>query len=607
MTKKITIGDLADGRPVSLDLGILAEQRLLVQGTSGSGKSGLLRRLLEQTHGLIPQVVIDVEGEFATLRREFPDYVLAAAEGGDVLAAPYTAKKLATWVNAHRANAILDVSEMDTRERIEFVRIYLDTLVNLPRKLWKPVLLVLDEAQEFAPEGSASASLLAVERAALRGRKRGIILVAATPRISDLSKSVTSMLTNKLIGKTQQDIDVRRAANELGISSRDATNILRDLKSRNFVGYGGAFRIRNEPLAGNLEIVYIADTKTHPPKSGELVKPRTPTPKMKAALATLNELPKEAQQEVRDLADAKKKIAELERELKAKPKPEVEVKRIVVEPPPCGHDKEIAGLIKRCEVSEIRAASLQTEADSLASIIETGNANIRETVGSLLNVAAGYRRRVRQIPALPPAPTPTATVSVPRNAARLLSPKASDPSPPPPFAPVVRDTSAPSNVADGLTKQEQRLLDALATLKAFGLDPAPQFTLCAVAGMSLNGPTYAKMKMLAEYGYLVKSGTDIKITAAGDAAANHDNALTSREELHDAWCRRLKPKEQEVLRYMIGLYPDTISKPDLAAALGWSLNGPVYAKIARVRDIGAINENGKLLMASPLLFPEALA
>ena len=48
MTVSIDLGQTDGGAPALLDLEELLATRLLVQGNSGSGKSHLLRRLLEQ-------------------------------------------------------------------------------------------------------------------------------------------------------------------------------------------------------------------------------------------------------------------------------------------------------------------------------------------------------------------------------------------------------------------------------------------------------------------------------------------------------------------------------------------------------------------------------
>lgn len=70
-----------------VDLDRLIASRCLIQANSGGGKSRAIRQLLEGTHGRVQHLVIDPEGEFATLREHF-DYVLAAKSGGDTIAAP---------------------------------------------------------------------------------------------------------------------------------------------------------------------------------------------------------------------------------------------------------------------------------------------------------------------------------------------------------------------------------------------------------------------------------------------------------------------------------------------------------------------------------------
>ena len=71
MTVAIEIGRTATGDCAALDLEELLATRLLVQGNSGSGKSHLLRRLLEQSVPWVQQAVIDPEGDFVTLAERF--------------------------------------------------------------------------------------------------------------------------------------------------------------------------------------------------------------------------------------------------------------------------------------------------------------------------------------------------------------------------------------------------------------------------------------------------------------------------------------------------------------------------------------------------------
>ncbi len=61
MTVRVDMGTDERGSSVPIDLEELLATRLLVQGNSGSGKSHLLRRLLEKSAGQVQQVVIDPE------------------------------------------------------------------------------------------------------------------------------------------------------------------------------------------------------------------------------------------------------------------------------------------------------------------------------------------------------------------------------------------------------------------------------------------------------------------------------------------------------------------------------------------------------------------
>ena len=76
MKTGIDMGSTRSGEPAELDLAELLATRLLVQGNSGSGKSHLLRRLLEQSAPLVQQAVIDPEGDFVSLADQFGHVVV---------------------------------------------------------------------------------------------------------------------------------------------------------------------------------------------------------------------------------------------------------------------------------------------------------------------------------------------------------------------------------------------------------------------------------------------------------------------------------------------------------------------------------------------------
>lgn len=310
---KPTIGNYIDGdAPARIDMPRLLETRMLIQANSGAGKSRALRRLLEVTAGMVQQIVIDPEGEFASLREKH-DFIICAAKDADAITHPRTAALLARKLLEVEASAVLDISELKAHERHAFVRLFLEALVEAPKSLHHPVLLVLDEAQIFAPEkgqGESEASAAVID-VATRGRKRGLCLVAATLRISMLHKAVAGELKNRLIGGTSLDVDVKRAAFDLGLTPKDALAVLRVLEPGQFFCYGPAFN-QVEP-----RILLTGEVFTTHPKVGQRQwkAPPKPTAAIVALLPKLADLPQEAAQEAKTLDDLKRELAAARREL----------------------------------------------------------------------------------------------------------------------------------------------------------------------------------------------------------------------------------------------------------------------------------------------------
>ena len=146
MTAQITIGTDSAGKPVEFDIEELLATRLLVQGNSGSGKSHLLRRLLEESAGMVQQVVIDPEGDFPSLAEEFGHVVIdgSAYSPGEIEA-------LARRIREHRASVVLDLDGLEVEQQIRCAAQFLTALFDAPREHWYPALVVVDEAQMFAP------------------------------------------------------------------------------------------------------------------------------------------------------------------------------------------------------------------------------------------------------------------------------------------------------------------------------------------------------------------------------------------------------------------------------------------------------------------------
>jgi len=244
----IQIGLDPSGGPITIDIEELLATRLLVQGNSGSGKSHLLRRLLEESAGIVQQIVIDPEGDFVTLADVFGHIVVdgAAYSGAELT-------RLAARIRQHRASVVLALDGLEIEAQMRCAAQFLAALFDAPREQWFPALVVVDEAQMFAPAAAGDVSeevrrlsLAAMTNLMCRGRKRGLAGIVATQRLAKLAKNVAAEASNFLMGRTFLDIDMARAADLLGMERRQAEQI-RDLSSGQFLGLGPA--ISRRPVA----------------------------------------------------------------------------------------------------------------------------------------------------------------------------------------------------------------------------------------------------------------------------------------------------------------------------------------------------------------------
>src|SRR3546814_126490 len=144
---------MAGGEPAMLDLEELLATRLLVQGNSGSGKSHLLRRLIEQSAEWVQQAIIDPEGDFVTLADHYGHIVVEAADYSEA-----DVQRVAARVREHRASVVLNLEGLDVEAQMRSAAAFLGGLFDAHRDHWYPVLVVVDEAQLFAPSAAGEVS-----------------------------------------------------------------------------------------------------------------------------------------------------------------------------------------------------------------------------------------------------------------------------------------------------------------------------------------------------------------------------------------------------------------------------------------------------------------
>lgn len=246
-----------------LDLEELLATRLLVQGNSGSGKSHLLRRILEQSAPWVQQCIIDPEGDFITLADKFGHLVIDASSYSEE-----HISQIAVRVRQKRASIVVNLEHLEVNQQVKAAALFLNSLFDIERAYWYPLLIVIDEAQLFAPAAGSDLgddirklSLSAMTNLMCRGRKRGLAGIIATQRLAKLAKNVAAEASNFLMGRTFLDIDMARAADLLGMERRQ-TEIFRDLDRGHFIALGPA--LTRKPTAVKIAAVETAPNSSNP-------------------------------------------------------------------------------------------------------------------------------------------------------------------------------------------------------------------------------------------------------------------------------------------------------------------------------------------------------
>ena len=554
------IGTDNSGRDIRIQLDRLVESRMLVQANSGAGKSWALRRILEQTHGKIQQLVIDVEDEFHTLREKY-DYVLAGRHGGDCPADVRSAPLLARRLLELGASTIMGIYELQAHDRIRFVRLFLESLINAPRDLWHPVLVVVDEAHVFAPQVGEAESAASVIDLMTRGRKRGFCGILATQRISKLHKDAAAEANNKLIGRSALDVDMKRASDELGFSTREQQNSLRTLRPGEFFAFGPA-------VSDVVTLVKVGPVETTHPKAGQrAAAPPPPREKVRAVLGQLADLPKEAEAEAQTSAVLRRKNAELEVELR---------KARAAAPAP---DPKVTAE-RESEIRKEAARSVHQQYGEVLMEI----AKAADTTNNALNLAKSLAQFVD-------------TITEPRRESRPPAARTPEPAPAPRglLPRPTRKSSPPAGIR--IPIGERSVLTACAQYP----DGATREQLSILTGYKRSSrDTY--IQRLREKGY-VEANDLIVATIEGILALGPDfQPLPTGDKLREYWLQRLPEGERAILEVLVSAFPRAVDRESIDQDTGYKRSSrDTYIQRLKARQLVENVGRGEV-RASEVLF-----
>ncbi len=250
--KNILLGHTEFGKEIELNTDKFLKQRLLFQGISGSWKTETIKTIAkglkqvtrsDESPNGIQQIIFDWEGEYHPLRKSFP-YLLIGDEG-EFPVDVESAEIMGIEVRKTRASVIIDLSSFkDHEQRQEYVGIFINAILDVPKQYWKPCTVIIDEAHNLCRQGeSRSASKKPIIRLCETGRKRNISTILVTQRLAALDKNASAQMVNRLIGWTVEVPDRDAAARLLG-GGIEISKQIKDFEGGEYFAFGSALSER---------------------------------------------------------------------------------------------------------------------------------------------------------------------------------------------------------------------------------------------------------------------------------------------------------------------------------------------------------------------------
>ncbi len=578
-TTKFQIGHTDKQHRIEIDLLRLIDTRALIQANSGGGKSWLLRLIAERTGQKVQTIILDPEGEFATLREKL-DIALVGRDG-EIAADPRSAGLLARKLMELKVSAVIDLYDLKLPERRAFVRLFIESLLSVPKALYHPVLVAIDEAHKFAPErGSGeSESTAAVIDLASQGRKRGLCAVLLAQRPSKLHKDATAELNNVFVGRCWQDVDRDRAGDLLGMSKADRL-VLRDLQPGEFYAFGPAL-LHNGVMRFHSDAV-----ETTHPKPGErhTLEVSKASAAIREIVQQIGDLPAQAHEEARTLEAAQREVAQLKAQLRTRPvQTQMQIEKVVerVEVPIITDDQiqRLEGALKQIKALD---DSLQTNANALGKELMNAYQAILTSTRTKHSAIAPVSQR-----------TPAAKVPTDPSAVNLASSCQTTVNASP------RSTRLTQADDTRLPKAERSILTVLAQYP----EGRSNVQIAIMTGYAVGGGGFNNaLGALRSWSYIHGDKAHLQITDAGPQALGNYEPLPTGRALLVYWLVHLPKAERSILSVVAEVYPSAIDKATLAERAGYEASGGGFNNaLGKLRTLELINGRNDL-RASDVLY-----
>lgn len=596
-----------------------------VFGRKRSGKSNNAVVIVEEALDLKAQVIVfDPKGDWWGLASSFdgkkpgyPVVIIGGLHATPKVGAlnPYAGATVADWILNTGHSVILDLSQLKDPDRERFCGPFLETIRRRKSAEPGPLLLVIDEADELAPQDERErAHVMDTYRGVVwmvkRGGFAGIGTLIITQRPASLSKNITTqsetIITLQVGGS--QDLDAVAAALKHhvdGDTPKARATALDDLL-REIVRLekGGTIIVSaSAGLRGQIHRIQFRRRKTFDsgatPEFGQKV--RAPKVVAHVDLEALTEAMEKAQAEV-EANDPKKIRAEMAEKIRT---------------------LEAAIKMKDGRSHEVKVPALTaSDRKALAKVpdeIDRAAANLYRVLegidlGVPLAAAGEVARNLRAIltapttdPILrrgPQGPAAGATVPVAPPAKPSTRGPGSDGQ-----QRSTRPASPDAAAAGGITGAQQKVLDALAWFASVGVEEVSRVAVAGLAGIRPTSGNYSvNLRVLKDRQLIAypKPGT-LHLTDRGAAWTAPPAVALTPDDLHAAIFGKLPAAKVAILRTLIGCYPRAMTREELARTVGVSQTSGSYSvNVGDLRDYGFVTyPSPGQVMAAPLLFLEA--
>lgn len=499
----------------------------IIFGMTGAGKSSVARlcveHILDGPKALNPPLtIVDPKGDWWGLRssadgngKGYP-VVIFGGDHGDLPLAPTAGAAVAEAVLSGAYTSLLDLSLLTLSERTRF---YTDfaTAYYRGRTLR---YLVIDEVHNFCPKGKIPdpqvGKMLHISNTiASEGRGRGIIMLAASQRPQKVHNDFSSSCSTLIAMKVMHPADRQAYKDWLdGTGDKQAAAEILGTAAHLTKGTGWVWCVGEEPFG---------PTKVSFPKykTFDSFKPQAATMKVTGqALPDLDKLRGQMaayleQQKQNDPAELRKRIADLERQVKngAIPAP------LPVPGPSPEQHRSILEQTTKLAAAEAWEKGFDTGA-------KKAHLEARERINTFMDYLEEHIRTTRPSP-LPPTfidPMPQFKTFHQVQYEHERKQRA----PPPPL-----NRAQPQDrvVSEGLTKGQQKILDTLLWLAQAGF-MAPPRTMLSVVGAYRGGAFERSLGELKTKGLIAYEGQHVNLTASGrDMAVADDSGMTIVQKL----------------------------------------------------------------------------